>query len=126
MVILGIDFGIKNIGLAIASGPLAEPLTQIQNSKEIITKMSQVCERLDVEKIVIGISEGTMASKTKKFATNLEKRIKIPVILQDETLTSKAAVRKLVEANAKKKKRIGPKHSFAAAIILQDHLDQLK
>lgn len=123
MVIIGIDYGLKNIGLAIATGPLAEPLSNLRVTSQIFNKLRQICFKLQAEKVVVGISEGKMARQTKKFAQKLENELKIPVVFQDETLTSKQVIRKLSEAKTKKKKRLGPKHAFAATLILQDYLD---
>ena len=124
MVILGIDFGTKNLGLAIATGPLAEPLTNLRMSEAVFDKLRNICLKLEVEKIVIGISEGSMAQRTKEFARKLERELAIPIVFQDETLTSKQVSQKLLESGSRKKKRQGPKHAFAATLILQDYLDQ--
>lgn len=126
MVFLGIDFGEKNIGLAIASGPLAEPLQNLKNTAEIFKQIRQICKRIGVDKIVIGISEGKMAQKTENFAKKLQTNLQIPVVFQDETLTTKLTTQKLKAAGAKRKKRRGPEHAFAASLILQDYLDHKK
>ena len=75
MMLLGIDYGSKHIGLAIASGPLAEPLKNLQKSPRIQSQIQQICERLHVSKIIIGISEGRMAEETKKFANQLKQKL---------------------------------------------------
>ncbi len=124
MILLGIDYGEQNIGLAIASGPLAEPLKTIKTTPEIYDHLYEICKRLGVSKIIIGISEGTIADRTKTFAKKLENRTQIQTDFQDETLTSKLVAKKLRESGAKKKKRRQPDHKFAATIILQDYLDQ--
>jgi putative Holliday junction resolvase len=124
MAVLGIDFGIKNIGLAIATGPLAEPLTNLKVNSRIFEKLQQICLKLEVNKIVVGISEGKMALQTQKFTKKLKNKFKIPVVFQDETLTTKQAIRNLSQTKAKKKKRLGPNHAFAATLILQEYLDQ--
>lgn len=124
MVLLGIDFGIRNIGVAIATGPLAEPLANLKVSSRIYERLRQICLELQVEKVVLGISEAELARRTQKFARKLEEELKIPVVLQDETLTTQHATRLLTEAAAKKTKRRGPKHKFAATLILQEYLNQ--
>ena len=123
MVILGLDYGRITIGLAIASGPLAEPLTNLRVSTNVLEKLNQICSKLRVEKIVIGISEGKMADETREFARTLQKKLNTPIVFQDETLTTKQTIDNLTESRAKKKKRRGPKHAFAASIILQEYLD---
>lgn len=124
MILLGIDFGEKNMGLAIATGPLAEPLQNLRVTPKLFEQIYQICKRLGVDLTVVGISEGKMAQKTKKFASNLQKVVNIPVVFQDETLSTQLVVQKLKEASTKRKKQRGPKHSFSATLILQDYLDR--
>jgi len=126
MVILGVDYGLKNIGLAIATSPLAEPLTNLRVSSGVNKKLQKICLNLQVEKIVIGMSEGKIAREIHKFATQLGKELNIPIVFQDETLTTRLAAQNLSESQTKKRKRQGPKHSFAASLILQEYLDTLK
>ena len=125
MVVLGIDFGLKNIGLAIATGPLAEPLANVKVSSKLYEQLRQICFKLQVKEIVVGISEGKMAHQTRKFAEKLTKELNITIAFQDETLTTQQAIQKLAEAS-KKAKRRGPKHAFAATLILQEYLDRKK
>jgi len=126
MVILGIDYGLKNIGLAIATSPLAEPLANLRVSSGMNKKLLKICLNLQVEKIVIGMSEGKIAREIQRFATQLGKELNIPIVFQDETLSTRLATQKLAESQTKKKKRHGPKHSFSASLILQEYLDNLK
>lgn len=124
MVILGIDYGTKNIGLAIATGPLAEPLTNLKVTSRVYERLRKICLKLEVEKIVLGISESESARRSRKFAKELEEKLNIPIVFQDETLTTQRAIKLLAKARAKKTKRKGPKHKFAASLILQEYLDQ--
>ena len=117
---LSIDYGLKHTGLAIATTPLAEPLKTIPTA-EIFVLLPEIIADNQIETLVIGISEGEMAQKTQAFAKKLSEKIATPIVFQDETLTSHQANAKL--RTAKKKTRSGPDHHFAAAIILQDHLD---
>lgn len=125
MVILGIDFGLKHIGLAIAEGPLAEPLASLSLSEKIAEEIQQICLKQHVGKIVIGISEGSMADKTREFASKLQKSIQTPVVFHDETLSTKLALTKLRESGANLAKRKS-EHKFSATLILQDYLDQFE
>jgi putative Holliday junction resolvase len=123
MNLLGIDFGEKKIGLALATGPLAEPIGVIKNSK-LKSQISKLCQDHGIEKIVIGISEGTMAEKTKKFSQELAEIMGLPIEFQDETLTTNEAIVKMKEAG-KKIKNID-EDSFSAALILQSYLDRME
>ena len=125
MNLLSIDFGLKHIGLAISSGPLAEPFTQFPNDHKTISRIIEICRIQKIDKIIIGLSENQMAKKTKDFAKILEKKLNTPIIFQDETLTSHQARRYLIQSGAKKKKRQEKDHQIAAAIILQSYIDEL-
>lgn len=128
MNILGIDFGLKNVGLAFSSGDLVEPLDQIKvkNQKDLLEKISRICRVNRVQKIVIGVEEGKIGKKAKKFGVDLENWVKLPVLFHSETLTSKEATKKMVEAGKPLKKRQKQSHLIAACLILQDYLDVQK
>jgi putative Holliday junction resolvase len=128
MKILAIDFGLKNLGLAISSGQLAEPLGQIKVSppSQAIKKISSLCRENKIEFIVIGLPDGQLVKNIKKFGGQLKKATKLSVVFQDETLTSKQAAQKMVQAQKPLKKRQNQSHVFSACLILQDYLDENK
>lgn len=121
MRILGIDYGRKKIGLAVAEGSLAEPfkVVRVNSFEDAIEKVSKEIKVSNVSKIVVGISEGEMGEESKKFAESLGAET------FDETLTSQDAQRLSIEAGVSRKKRKGMEDAFAAAIMLQNYLDRL-
>ena len=123
--ILGIDYGMRKIGLSVAEGVLAEPIgTLIMNENDdIFIKIKQIINKEKINKIIIGISEGNMAIKTKIFSKKLAEIINIPVIIWDETLSSAESRKKMAEMGKLKKDRNLKEHSIAATLILQDYLD---
>jgi putative holliday junction resolvase len=131
MNILCIDYGTKRIGVAVATTPIAEPLGIIPNSKnprisDVITdqalaSIEKLLSEFSIEKILVGISEGTMAEKTRDFIVKLKEKTQLPIEEVDETLTSVEAGRRMRE-----KKRIThreDKDHLAATVMLQDYLD---
>lgn len=130
MKILGIDYGRRKIGLAIADTDLglAEPLKVIrfENLEEGLEKVTQEIEVEEVEQIVLGISEGEMVEETKEFGKKLEKKLKISVEYQDETLTTHEAQELSIQAGIKRKKRKEMEDAYSATLILQSYLDSLK
>lgn len=118
MKTLGIDFGQKKIGLAIADGPLAEPFGVVK-TKNWPKSLERICQKEKVERLVVGVSEGKMAEKQKTFARCLEKILVLPVFLVDETLTSKEAIVKMRKLGKK-----GEEDKFAATLLLQRFLDE--
>ena len=128
MKILGIDFGEKNIGLAVAEDFLPEPYSKlkIKNEKLKIKRIKRICETEGIDKIIIGISEGRMARETRKFGERLKRATGLSVDYQDETLTSEEAKRLMVKIGKPKKKRQEQIDAIAAALILQSYLEQRK
>jgi len=128
MKTLGIDFGLNNFGLAISEGELVEPLGQLKvsNLQEAISKLIPICQKNQVKKIVIGLPDGKLVKKIKEFGSQLKQITNLPVVFQDETLTSQEAVRKMIEIDKPLKKRQKDKHVFSACLILQDYLDKIE
>ena len=124
-IIIGIDYGIRNLGFSISDGDLVQPLktmkiSSFNNALEIVVKTAK---QFKIDKIVIGISEGVMAEKTQLFADAIKKQLKIPVILSDETLSSYQSRQYLAEQKTPFAKRKQKEHLFSACIILQNYLD---
>jgi putative Holliday junction resolvase len=124
MKILAIDYGTKRIGTAISQGSLAEPLAVFQNDQNIFNQLLTVIKEHNVERIIIGLSENEMAQKTRDFAQEMEQIIEIPYEFADETLTSQQVEERLQQKGVKKSTRQGPIDHFAAAMILEDWLEQ--
>lgn len=133
MNILCIDYGTRRIGLAVATSPIAEPLGVIANTKnpkltdvvtdQALAQIEKVIKEFGAEKILVGISEGEMAAKTRLFAARLTERTGLPVEEIDETLSSVEATRRMREGKTKIRNEV--KDHLAAAVMLQDYLDFL-
>lgn len=128
MKILGIDFGKRKIGLAYSEGLLASPLSviQVKTQKQAISEIVSICERLAIEKIVIGLSGGSLDRTTLPFGENLSKITNIPLAFVDETRTSTEAIAKMVEGETTKKKRKVLEDAVAATIILNTYIENQK
>ena len=129
MNILGIDFGLKKIGLALADSEskLTVPWGTIEvksGTQKLIKKIKSLCEKEKVEKIVIGLPESGIVGKIKRFGDNLAKNTNLSVFYEDESLTSKEALAKMIESGIKKKARRKKEDQIAAALILQNYLER--
>jgi len=124
-IILGIDYGLVNIGVSISEGTLAQPLAsfKISTQQEAINKICKIVQEKKIDKIVVGISENRMGQKTKEFVSKLGKIIKHPIVLWDETLTSFEAREHLKTRGKSFKRTKAEEHKLAACLILQDYLD---
>ena len=124
MIYLGIDFGLRNIGLSLAEGPLAAPLTQYSytDPQKLFPFLRAIIQEQQVRALVIGLPEGHLATKVKDFGHKLKSLTNLPVHYQDETLSTVEAQQKLISAHKPQKKR-RLDHQAAATIILQSYLD---
>lgn len=123
MKYLGIDFGLRRIGLATSEGSISAPLKilEVKNFHDGLEKIEEVIKKEGIEKIIIGLPEGKMGQTVKGFVKSLEKK-GFEVEVADETLSSKKALESAIILNASQKKRRF-NDDLSAAIILQDYLD---
>ncbi|MDO8551568.1 MAG: Holliday junction resolvase RuvX [bacterium] len=119
MRILAIDYGLRKIGLAYSEGYLSEPLKVIDH-KNWELEIKKICREKAVEKIIVGITEGTLAREQKDFAQRLEDLTQLPVEFQDETLTTQDALAKMRQIG----KRVKEEDAIAAALILDAYLER--
>lgn len=130
---LAIDHGSKRIGLAI-SDPMkiiAKPFKTItyNNRDEFFTLFIKILEEKDVECIVLGLPIGMKGQETLQtknvleFQKKLKLKIKIPVFLQDERLSSLSAKKSLIQQKIKTGHNKSKIDETAAAIFLQQFLD---
>jgi len=123
MAILGIDFGQRKIGLALSEGFFAEPYGVLKNDRNFFGKLKTICKNEEIKKIVIGLPEGENRSKVKKFAEEVERKIKVPVFLTSEVMSTKEAQEKLIQSGRTKKSRRQLIDAASAAVILESYLN---
>ncbi len=131
------DFGEVRVGLALSdeTGTLASPLTTIRRRRGKRPPLGQIeatAREHDVGAVVVGLpldlagEESAWCGEVRRVATELGKRLQLPVHLVDERMTSVRAERSirsigLPKREREKKERVD---AAAAAIILQGWLDQ--
>lgn len=131
--ILSIDYGEKRIGLALSDELkiTAQPFDVIINDdiKTTIEKIFSIVSEKNVEKIILGLPLNLKGQKheqakiIEKFKIMLEEKVAIPVIFQDERLTSAEAVKILSKGGVRTGKNKGKIDKLAASILLQTYLD---
>jgi len=127
---LGIDYGTKRVGLALSDplGLTARPLAVVPRSR-IVEEVVSLVKEQEVGTIVVGLptglggDEGTSASEARKLADELATATGVDVVLRDERYTSRMAESALLESGMKRRQRRESVDKVAAAIILQDYLD---
>lgn len=132
--ILGLDVGERRIGVALsdASGRLATALTTIAATphEQALAQLARLSAKHAVCEIVVGLpltlrgEIGPQAALVQRFAARLEQALQLPIHLVDERLTSAAAEQLLRDLGLKPEKRKQQIDQVAAALILQDFLDQ--
>jgi len=126
MKYLGIDFGGKNIGVAVSDdgGQIAFPFKTLKNEGGLITSIKQICLSENIETIVLGKSindqgePNQIQKQIENFREVLIAEVKLPVKWQNESFSS---VHVLDDA----KGRDGGDHAQAAALILQRFLERV-
>ncbi|MGL5012607.1 MAG: Holliday junction resolvase RuvX [Paracoccaceae bacterium] len=133
--IAGLDLGDKTIGVAISDlrRVVATPVETIRRIKftEDARALLALLTARGAHGIVLGLprnmdgSEGPRTQATRAFARNLERLTDLPITFWDERLSTVAAERALLEADASRKRRKEVIDAVAASYILQGALDRL-
>jgi putative holliday junction resolvase len=133
MRILALDFGEKNIGVALSDplGLTARGLLTLrrQSIKKDMQAIFDLVAEHDAELVLLGLplnmdgSHGPAAEKAEEFGKRLKGRLNVAVKFWDERLSTRAAERVLLEGNVSRKGRQGVIDKMAAVVILQSYLD---
>ena len=135
MKYLGLDLGTRTLGIAISdiTHLVATPYTIIRfedcRYDKTIEPLRKIIEEEHIEKLILGLPKnmnntlGDRANATLEYKEELENEFKLPVIMQDERLSTVAAHNYMLEADLSRKKRKQKVDGLAASIILQTYLD---
>jgi putative Holliday junction resolvase len=123
---LGIDYGLKHIGVAVSdpSNIISVPYSTF-TEEEILTKICQIIKDENIYGIIIGKpyhldgSASEMIQNVEKFSQKLEKIISEPILFIDERLSSKGY-------KSGKKTSKDSIHEKSACLILDDFLTLYK
>ncbi|MCP2520000.1 Holliday junction resolvase RuvX [Candidatus Aminicenantes bacterium AC-708-M15] len=133
MRILGIDYGERNIGLALSDelGITVHPLGKYtrKNKKEDKNYFLKLIKEYNIKRIVIGLplrmdgTKGVQAQEVEKFGEWLKKITQLPIEYWDERLSTKQAFDILKSRNIEYKEGKKFKDQISAAIILSSYLE---
>lgn len=118
MKLLGVDYGLKRIGLAISDGTFSSPLGKVSD----LNSTARIVKEQAVEKVVIGMPDPENP-KVKSFGARLSELTGIPVSYHDETFSTRVARKAMISAGTSSKTRQKEIDQNAAAVILQSYID---
>ncbi len=126
--ILGIDWGTVRVGLAIGDEQqrIALPYDVIANDDAIIGTLRRIIETEEVYRMVIGIpltmagDHAWKAQQVDRFIDTLKQHFTIPILTEDERLSSKMVDQLFGEYRGKY-----DRDAIAAMVILQGYLDKI-
>ena len=134
--ILSIDYGPKKIGIAISTPdhhlPMPLQIVSGESEKKKLQEIVAITITKNICAIVVGLPinmDGSTSEQTlivEKFAEKLKNRTNLPIFMQDERLTSKAADNLLKGFGLKRKDRYAKDDLAAASMILETTLDSSK
>ena len=135
--VLGLDVGSKTVGVAVSDpfGWTAQGLEtiQINEAKENfgLERLGEIIDDYEVSAIVVGLPKnmngtiGDRAIASQNYGELIIEKFGLPIIYQDERLTTVQANRMMIEegdGSRKKRKQVSDK--LAAMMILQSYLDR--
>lgn len=135
---LGIDYGEKNVGLAMSDGQgiISQVFRTIRKTsakdadKEVILELLAIIKEYDIAELVVGLPKnmnntyGEKARQTLEFIDLMREYIINPIHTWDERLTTREAERMLIQADISRKKRKKVVDGIASQLILQGFLDR--
>jgi putative Holliday junction resolvase len=127
--LIGIDFGERRIGVAVADGGVAVPVTIVEHAgrEADLNSVSAIVHEYAPAAVVVGLpllpsgSESDQTRRCRRFGDALARIIDVPVEYQDELLSSADVSSARISLNARRPK--SHIDDLAAARILQAYID---
>jgi len=116
---LGIDFGTKNIGLAVSTLGIISPIHAIKNDDHVFDNLKKIIVDYKIDGIYVGISEGDVSIMTKTFVDKLRSMLQLNIETVEEAVSTIEAQQIYIQNKNKKKDYKKLIDSVAAAVILR-------
>lgn len=134
---LGLDLGSKTLGISISD--LTNSISSVYKTlyfpedeyEMTISSLREIIQKEGIDRLILGLPKnmnntlGKRAIITLEYKELLEKEFGLPVIMEDERLTSVISNNILISADISRKKRKSKVDGMAAEIILQGYLDKI-
>mgnify|MGYP004503900377 FL=1 len=135
---MGLDLGMRTLGVSLSDTTLT--ISNLYKTiryaegmyNDSISELREIVKENDVTKIILGFPKNmnnTIGPKGEiaiEFQKELQEKLNIEVILQDERLSTVEATNYMIQADISRKKRKKKIDGLAANIILQTYLDKEK
>ena len=131
-MIVALDVGTHRIGVATGWSDvrIAQPLITLDHTADIAERILDLLDTNQASKLVIGLPRNLNGDDTaqtgyvREFTTQLQANLKLPLIFQDEALSSSRAEAELAKRGKTYAK--GEVDALAAAFILEDYFETMK
>ena len=128
--IIALDVGAKRVGVAVASliARLPRPLITLDRERDFFAELEKLIRQEDAGALVVGFPRGmqgqstAQTTATEDFVVDLRQHVALPIVFQDEALTSKNAEVEL-EARGRNYSKADI-DALAATYILEDFLSE--
>jgi putative Holliday junction resolvase len=131
---LGLDLGSKTLGIAISeSGIIASAVGTFRFTEHHYEKAADEVIRLiaahKVSVVVLGFPKhmnndvGIRGQISESFKSMLEARSTTEIVLWDERLSTKTALKTMIKGDMRRSSQKDKKDELAAVVILQNYLD---
>ena len=130
-VIIALDVGARRIGVATATAGvwIASPTTTVINDQSVWDNLGALIASVGATRIIVGLPRNLNGDDTQQtsyartFADDLATRTGLPIVLQDEAVTSRQAEAEL-RARGKPYSK-GDIDALAATYILEDYIKDM-
>lgn len=129
MTSIALDLGTKRTGVAIGVGNDARPYTTLDNQLGLAEQLASICQDEGIDLVVIGLplnEDGSPSAQSEWVeleSAKIRQFLHLPVVLEDEYLTSYEARRQLTEMGLPKEEIERQVDQYSAKLILEQYLN---
>ncbi len=134
--VMALDFGLRRIGVAVCDELhiLVSTRPVLENTPEVLARLDKLVERERCDALVIGVPRHHDGRSTpiiqaaEAFIEQVRGAVSIPVYEVDEAFSTQQARQRMIGSGMKMKRRRqqGVKDQFAAAVILEALLEEVR
>jgi putative Holliday junction resolvase len=133
--LLALDVGEKTIGVAVSDETETfafpgETILRQEGYRRDMNALRRLVEEKEIAEIVVGLplmmdgSRGIQVEKIEAFVEQLRRYVIVPVVTQDERLSTLEAEKLLLTTDKRRDERKKVVDSMAASVILQSFMDR--